>query len=162
MKRCLLLLLSLYMLIAAVFGCAGKNDSSSGSEDNGDKQNLYGDSEREIDVDLTVLSSTMVYGEVYQITTSPEDYLGKAIKMSGVYYSTYFDVTGLFYHYVVIEDAAACCAQGIEFVLSSDADYPDDYPLQESVIELVGVYDSYEELGDTWYCLVVDDIIIRQ
>lgn len=36
-----------------------------------------------IDVDLTALSSTMVYSEVYNIITNPEDYIGKTVKMHG-------------------------------------------------------------------------------
>ena len=41
-----------------------------------------------VDVDLTRLSSTMVYSEVYNMMYTPGDYIGKTIKMTGqfVYY----------------------------------------------------------------------------
>ena len=43
-----------------------------------------------VDVDLTSLSSTMVYSEVYNMMNAPGDYIGKTIKMTGqfVYYET--------------------------------------------------------------------------
>ena len=34
-------------------------------------------------VDLTALSSTMVYSEVSQMMTAPEKYVGKMVKMAG-------------------------------------------------------------------------------
>ena len=36
-----------------------------------------------VDVDLTKLSSTMVYSEVYHLIYNPDDYIGKTIKMEG-------------------------------------------------------------------------------
>ena len=42
-----------------------------------------GDSES-IDVDLTQLSSTMVYSEVYAMVYEPDQYLGKTVKMRAV------------------------------------------------------------------------------
>ena len=36
-----------------------------------------------VDVDLTRLSSTMVYSEVYNMMNAPGDYIGKTIKMKG-------------------------------------------------------------------------------
>lgn len=83
-----------------------------------------------IDLDLTKLSSTMVYAEVYNMTTSPEEYIGKTVKMTGSF--TIFQATDDYgqvipdslYFACIIADAAACCAQGIEFVLEGDYSYP--------------------------------------
>ena len=36
-----------------------------------------------VDFDLTRLSSTMVYSEVYNMMNAPGDYIGKTIKMTG-------------------------------------------------------------------------------
>ena len=38
-----------------------------------------------IDVDLTKLSSTMVYSEVYNMLYTPDDYIGKTVKMKGAF-----------------------------------------------------------------------------
>ena len=38
-----------------------------------------------VDVDLTVLSSTMVYAEVFNMMMSPDDYIGRTIRMTGIF-----------------------------------------------------------------------------
>ena len=63
------------------------------------------------DIDLTALSSTMVYSEVYNMMTAPSDYIGKNVKMKGAF-SYYQDPnTGNEYYACIIQDATACCAQ---------------------------------------------------
>lgn len=104
-----------------------------------------------IDVDLTVLSSTMVYSEVYNMMVSPEEYVGKTVKMDGLFAYYHDEATGNYYFACIIQDATACCAQGIEFVLTEDYTYPDDYPEVNEEICVVGVFDTYEENGRT-YC----------
>ena len=76
-----------------------------------------------VDVDLTVLSSTMVYSEVYNMLyNDPAHYLGKTVKARGRF-SIYQLVTdGVLQpdpvsYACIISDATACCAEGMEFVL---------------------------------------------
>lgn len=107
-------------------------------------------SEDGIDVDLTVLSSTMVYSEVYNMMCSPDDYLGKTMKMDGVYSVYHDETTDKYYHACIITDATACCAQGIEFELTDDYAYPDDYPREGETICVTGTFDKYQE-GENWY-----------
>ena len=113
-----------------------------------------------VDVDLTVLSSTMVYSEVYNMLyNDPAHYLGKTVKARGTF-SIYQLVTdGVLQpdpvsYACIISDAAACCAEGMEFVLEGDYTYPDDYPELEVEITVIGEFQSYEENGMTWYHLV--------
>ena len=115
-----------------------------------------------VDIDLTVLSSTMVYAEVYNIMTDPMAYLGRIIKVSGPYLSLYDDQTGLCYHYIVIEDASACCTQGMEFIWNGDHAYPGDYPAEGTRIEVAGVFGVYEEFGEIYYYLTVDGISVNE
>lgn len=100
-----------------------------------------------IDVDLTVLSATMVYSEVFNMMVSPEKYIGKTIKMAGQFYSSYDEIRDRRYYACLIMDATACCAQGMEFVLDGDYSYPDDYPAEGGAVCVTGVFDSYEEDG---------------
>ena len=113
-----------------------------------------------VDVDLTVLSSTMVYSEVYNMLyNDPAHYLGKTVKARGEF-SIYQLVTdGVLQpdpvsYGCIISDAAACCAEGMEFVLKDDLAYPDDYPELGTEITVIGEFQSYEENGMTWYHLV--------
>ena len=113
-----------------------------------------------VDVDLTVLSSTMVYSEVYNMLyNDPAHYLGKTVKARGTF-SIYQLVTdGVLQpdpvsYACIISDAAACCAEGMEFVLEGDYTYPDDYPELGAEITVIGEFQSYEENGMTRYHLV--------
>lgn len=99
----------------------------------------------EYDVDLTQLSSTMVYGQVYDMVYNPDNYVGQKIKASGPF-SYYQDPeTGNEYYAVLISDATACCSQGIEFVLNGDKKYPDDYPEIGDNITVTGDFNYYKE-----------------
>ncbi len=106
---------------------------------------------KEIDIDLTSLSSTMVYSEVYNMMISPEDYIGKIVKMNGTYEAYHDDATGKDYFSCIISDATACCSQGIEFIPSDDYRYPEDYPEDAADICVVGEFDTYKE-GEYTYC----------
>ena len=63
------------------------------------------------DYDLTTMSGDMVYATVYQMMTNPDKYVGKVFKMDGTFYSSYYNSTDKYYHYCIIQDATACCAQ---------------------------------------------------
>lgn len=109
------------------------------------------DNTQEYDVDLTALSSTMVYSEVYNMVVTPEEYVGKTIKMSGSFATFINEEDGRYIFGCVITDATACCAQGIEFELSDDYKYPDDYPKDGDTICVTGTFDTYQEEQFT-YC----------
>jgi hypothetical protein len=104
-----------------------------------------------IDVDLTALSSTMVYSEVSNMMVEPEQYIGKTVKMDGLFAYYHDEATDNYYFACIIQDATACCAQGIEFVLTDDYSYPEDYPQVDDEICVVGVFDTYQE-GSYTYC----------
>lgn len=102
-----------------------------------------------VDIDLTTLSSTMVYSEVYDIMMDPEAYVGKVIRMQGQALSSYYEPTDQTYYSIIIADATACCAQGIEYVLAEGYVYPAD----EETATITGTFESYEEEGAVWYHL---------
>ncbi len=106
------------------------------------------------DIDLTKLSATMVYSEVYNMTAEPDKYIGKRIRMSGPASVFVAEATGKVYYSCIIKDATACCAQGIEFTLKEG-----DYPNQGDPIVVEGVFDTYYE-GEYRYCTLVDAVRI--
>ena len=114
-----------------------------------------------IDIDLTQVSGGVVYGEVFNMTMYPEDYVGKTVKMHGVFGIGYsykpdgsMDESTLRFACIIL-DATACCAQGIEFVWSGEHSYPDDYPELGGELTVTGRYETYERDGLT-YCHLVD------
>lgn len=116
-----------------------------------------------VDVDLTVLSANMVYAEVYNMMMDPDSYLGMTIKVSGPYYPLYYDGTGNYYHYVMIEDALSCCQNGMEFIWDEGSHtYPDEYPKEDDIVEIVGEFKSYKEEGYIYYYLDIEEYSILE
>jgi hypothetical protein len=108
-----------------------------------------------IDVDLTQLSSTMVYSEVYNMMTQPDQYRGKKVKMDGSFAVYYDENSDKYYYACIIQDATACCSQGIEFILADERKFPDEYPEVGGEISVEGVFDTYME-GESMYCTLKD------
>ena len=46
-----------------------------------------------VDYDLTTMSRGMIYATVYQMMAEPDDYIGKTIRMDGLYYAGYAEQT---------------------------------------------------------------------
>ncbi|MEA5083579.1 MAG: hypothetical protein VB018_05420 [Lachnospiraceae bacterium] len=179
MKRRTIICIAIFSVVALISsGCGEKNSNESNKEGNAieaeinqgeeKSENIKAEKEADLstnnednstDVDLTILSSTMVYAEVYNMMLNPDEYVGKTIKIKGPYYAEYWDDTQKYYHYVIISDATACCQSGIEFIWDDNSHvYPDEYPENETEIEIRGVFSSYEELGQKYYYLNVEDI----
>lgn len=145
---------SVCLVILSLTGCRTKKEEPVNSSQNNHTVAQKND-KSDFDVDLTTLSTTMIYSEVYNMMTNPDDYLGKYIRMKGNF-SVYTDkTTGKSYYACVIADATACCQQGIEFVLKDSYKYPDDYPENGTEITVFGTFDTYYE-GENMYCHLVD------
>ena len=112
-----------------------------------------------VDLDLSRLSGTVVYSQIYNMMSEPESYLGKVIRVAG-YYSAYEDTErGVVYHACVIPDATACCAQGIEFIWGGKHQWPDDYQEDGTNIIVTGRLESYDEDGYEYLHLVDSEVI---
>lgn len=106
-----------------------------------------------VDVDLTQLSSTLVYAEVYNMATNPQDYMGKTVRMQGnLVYQVVNGQPNPDYLACLISDATACCAQGVEFVLAQP---PEEYPELGSMVTVTGVFSTYES-GNMSYIRLKD------
>ena len=71
--------------------------------------------------------------------------------MDGTFAYYHDKTTDQYYIACLIQDATACCSQGIEFVLTDDYSYPDDYPEAGNEICVIGIFDTYQE-GSNTYC----------
>lgn len=101
-----------------------------------------------VDVDLTTLSSTMVYAEVYNMMMSPDDYIGKIVRLKGTFTSYEDQETGAIRCGVFVKDAAACCAQGFDVIMPEDAVYPEDYPASDTEVTIIGELQIDQELQE--------------
>ncbi|MCR4639440.1 hypothetical protein [Ruminococcus sp.] len=134
-------------LCTALFSGCGNTDKTDKSSPDTTKST----SSDGIDLDLTKMSSTMVYSTVYSMMTKPEDYIGKKIRVTGNFNAYHNDQTDKTYFSVIIADATACCQQGLEFDLGSSCKYPDDYPHENALITVTGDFTTYME-NNYEYC----------
>lgn len=111
---------------------------------------------RDIDIDLTQMSSTMVFSQVYNITMTPEDYQGKVIKMKGQFLSDLDTGTNTRYYACLILDATACCAEGLGFVPKDGYLYPEDFPEPDGEITVTGTFDYFWENEYIINCRLID------
>lgn len=129
MKRAILLIVLLAALCLPA-GCSSRNAAD-----------FYGGVDG-IDLDLTRLSSTMVYSEVYNMRYEPEPYYGKVIRIEGLFSAYENPETGEPFFNCIIPDATACCSQGLQFFLADEDSrvYPDDYPENGETVVIVGTF----------------------
>lgn len=142
-NKILSLILALVLIFCVFAGCSKSQDN-----DAEDTTVQTSSETNQIDVDLTQLSSTMVYSEVYNMLITPDNYRGKTVKMEGQFSSAASADNSKYYYAVIIADATACCQQGIEFVLA-DGKTPEHEIGDE--ITVVGTFDTYQE-GELTYC----------
>lgn len=110
------------------------------------------------DIDLTKLSATMVFSEVYNIMVNPDSCMGKTIRMKGIVAIYHDETKDTDYYSCIVQDATACCAQGIEFKLTDNYRFPDDYPPEGSEITVRGRFDVYKE-GEYKYAVLKDAVL---
>lgn len=184
MKRKILVILMMICLCASCIltGCGGSDtqgDGSSGTEAAAADDTAAADDQTDqtgavsadsepidisalggeggVDVDLTVLSTTMIYSVVNDMLTRPNEYLGKTVRMKGAMATYHDEETDKTYYACIIQDATACCSQGIEFV-TTDEFKPEDYPADGEEVTVMGTYDLYEE-GGYQYCVLKDAVL---
>ena len=104
-----------------------------------------------VDFDLTGMNSDMVYSTVFNMLDNPESFIGKTVRTKGTLSVFRNDATGATYYTCLIADAAACCAQGMEFVWDDGTHDDSEYPSEGSDIEVTGVFETYME-DDAMYC----------
>lgn len=112
-----------------------------------------------IDLDMTKMSSTMIYSQIFNMLIMPEEYINKTIKVKGFFeaYITPEDDDNSFT--IIIPDATACCKQGLDFIWEGEHIYPADYPNPGSEIIITGRFMSTEnEDGVTYNYLIVSNL----
>lgn len=149
MKKIIAIILALVLALSFV-ACSknsDKNENSSNSKTT-TKATESTTEAKSVDLDLTKLSSTVVYSEVYNMLITPDDYKGKIVKMKGQFNQYTDEETGKIYNTVIIPDATACCQQGLEFELP-DKTNPNFE--QNTEITVVGTFNTYSD-GKFLYC----------
>lgn len=137
------------------FGCR-KNETNvaevPGPEKKAEAQELP---DEKVDLDLTSLSSTMIYAEIFNMVVEPEKYDGKKIRMKGLAALFHDDERNRDSYACIVKDATACCAQGIDFALSDAAASSSGYPKDGDEITLTGTFREIME-GDISHYMITE------
>ena len=103
----------------------------------------------DVDVDLTTMSSTMVYSYVADMLANPDNYKGQIVRMDGDSNTTHGGT-----HSCIVYDALGCCTEGIEYLLPDEESYPDD----GDAITVVGTFATYTK-GEGKYFVLIDSVL---
>jgi len=142
MKKLLFLLFLIILINIHVIGCVSDVEK------------------RDVDIDLSELSMTMIQAEYQRIISNSEDYMGKTIKVYGSYYILPLDNAGNIAHYVIVVSGDECCQMGFEFKRDSSYIYPDDYPSQNTMIQVTGTLDKHEQFGASYIYIDADKFTV--
>ena len=80
--------------------------------------------------------------------------------MDGLFSRYHDEASDKDYYACIIQDATACCSQGIEFELTEGYSYPEDFPEEGGEICVVGVFDMYRE-GEYTYCTLREGRLVE-
>ena len=108
-----------------------------------------------VDIDLTKMSSTMVYSTVFNMVNNPAKFVGKTMRMRGEYttYHISIDDPTQIIHACLVRDAAGCCSQGLEFILSNGK-----YPTGTNEITVVGTI-AVQKISRKYVCYLKDSVL---
>lgn len=110
-----------------------------------------------VDYDLSQMNKNMVLSTVNNFLAEPDVYDGVIVRAQGKFFGNTDPATGRVYTFVVVEDALACCAQGLEFTWEDGSHaYPGEYPAEDAQIVVTGEFGSYyEPEGSNFrYCII--------
>lgn len=105
------------------------------------------------------ITEKMYVTYINDIFTNADEYMGKKIKLEGMFTSAYDEITGLTY-YFVYRTGPGCCGNdgdmcGFEFTTT------DPLPEEKDWIEVIGTLDSYEENGFTYLTLKDSKVTLK-
>ncbi len=108
-----------------------------------------------VDIDLTKMSSTMVYSTVFNMVNNPAKFVGKTMRMRGEYTTYHISINDptQIIHACIVRDAASCCSQGLEFVLTDKK-----YPTGAGEITVVGTI-SVQKIFGKYVCYLKDSAL---
>ena len=152
MKKRIVIIVSILLLT----GC--RNDLSTGKGISGGNT-----VEKVIDAQINQEQQTNETETVAEITnTETQDRENENVEAESVnpedQTTVDYDLTQKYYFYCVIQDATACCAQGLEFMWDDGTHvYPDEYPEDNAEVIIEGTFETYREEEDaSLYCRLAD------
>lgn len=156
-KRIYRLLIILFIGLLAACGTKKYNEADGPTADE-EYQTIISESvpgTDGVDLDLSELSSSIAYAQIYNMKYTPDDYIGKTVKIRGQFAYYENPDTKVRYFACIITDGTGCCSQELEFIPVGEHAYPDDYPTIGSEITVTGTCEVHEK-NEYRYCRLVN------
>ena len=151
MLRKILNLLASAAVCICLLGCSGENETpiyETDKKNTADSPSIQTNEPAEID--LSQFNKQMTYAEILGLHMSPEEYLGKVIKLKGIF-DRYCEVDESrnpiqekMHLGIIVSDAMGCCSLPLDFVLAVDKEL-DDLPELGTEITVSGKVTQYEK-----------------
>ena len=102
--------------------------------------------DKNVDIDMItgdIITPAIAYSTAAALMQSPENYLKQTVQAEGcIYARTDIDIA----------DVKGCCNQPLEITLAEGMEYPDE----ETIVYVYGIWNSYLENGSTFYRIEAD------
>ena len=96
-------------------------------------------------IDISQFSKTMAFAEMSNIYFSPEEYIGRSIKVKGEFGffqasdNTSKPIPDQYRFLVILADEMGCCGVAMEFIPKEEYKFPEDFPPKEDFITITGM-----------------------
>jgi hypothetical protein len=112
--------------------------------------------------EVVEIKEKLFLAQTNDVYLNPEEYLGKTIKLEGIFQS--YDVEPPYYF--VIRYGPGCCGNdgyaGFEVAWNSDGPGEKTYPEENDWVEAVGVLGTYEEDDYPYLCIALSSLTVKQ
>lgn len=99
-----------------------------------------------------IITPAIAYSTAATLAQSPEKYLKQEVQAEGCIFSRTDSSTGITYHFIDIADVKGCCNQPLEIELAEGL----EYPAEDTIVYVYGIWNSYLEDGNTFYRIEAD------
>ena len=137
------ILSAIILILVLLSGCTSGNTSAPATTPSASPSPEPVASIPEIDESqITEITEKMFIEQVNDVYLNPDDYLGKPLKLEGVFESFYLEDTDETLRYVR-RLGPGCC--GNDGFVGFEVVYGGEYPNKNDWVELIGIFEEYEE-----------------
>ena len=138
MKKVILLVVMLSLGLGLMTGCSGVPVSEAEEV------------AAQISVDLEIREKLFV-AQMNDIYINTDDFLGKTIKYEGMFAREYYELTDSYFNMVFRFGPGCCGTDGVVGLeVAWDEEKEDELPSDNDWVEVIGVVEEYEELGNIY------------
>ncbi|MDR2111317.1 MAG: hypothetical protein LBP32_08430 [Spirochaetaceae bacterium] len=114
--------------------------------------------------EVVEIKEKMFITQINDVYLNPEDYMGKILKLEGIFQSTPIDYGEPYYF--VLRYGPGCCGYdgnaGFEVIWDKSFSPDTAYPRNNDWVEAVGVLGSYEEDGYPYLCIALSSLTVKR